>query len=123
MKKYLIQSVLVFIIVIMSGCMQFSLIGGGNKDEMSKIEDTYYGSYYNFWWGYSPEEKLLKSLQNSKSRPLYQVMYNSNYLYSLISVCSLGLAVPVDVHCTLVQEPPKEYKGKIRRKKHNIGEK
>jgi len=101
--------------------MQFSLIGGGNKDENSKSGELYYGSFYDFWWGNSPEEVLLESMNDCDgriaSRPLYQVMYSSNYLYHFASVISLGLVVPIDVRWTLISPEPKQYEGPVRRKK------
>jgi len=101
--------------------MQFSLVGGGNKDENSKGGELYYGSFYDFWWGNSPEEVLLKSMSTPEgkvvSRPLYQVMYSSNYLYNFASIISFGLVVPVDVRWTLISPEPRNYDGPVRRKK------
>lgn len=121
MKKYLLNGLLILFCIGLSGCMQFSLVGGGNKDENSKDGKLYYASFYDFWWGDSPEEVLLKSMRDSEgrvvSRPLYQVMYTSNYLYNFASVVSFGLVVPVDVRWTLVTPEVKEYEGPVRRKK------
>ena len=105
-----------------AGCMQFSLTAGGNKDEESKNGAVYYGSYYGFWWEESPEETLLKFMESKKheknARSLYQVMYSSNYLYTLISFVSFGFCVPLNVRWYLVAPPPEEYRGPVRRKKN-----
>jgi len=100
--------------------MQFSLIGGGNKDENTKSGKVYYGSLYDFWWGNSPQESLLQSIDDSDgrfaSKPLYHVMYSSNYFYHFASVISFGLVVPIDVRWTLISDEPKEYIGPVRKK-------
>lgn len=109
-----------FLCLYAPGCMQFSLVADGDKDEMTKNGDVYFGSYYNFWWGDSPEEAILKDMEahrdENSSRSLYQVMYTSNCFYSFASLFSLGLFVPIDVRWYLVAPSQEEYLGPIRRK-------
>jgi len=79
--------------------MQFSLTAGGNKDEESKNGAVYYGSYYSFWWGKSPEETLLNFMESKKyeknARPLYQVMYSSNTFMHSFPLFLLGSVFPL----------------------------
>ena len=119
-KQTVIVCVLSILCLYISGCMQFSLAAGGDKDEMTKNGAVYYGSYYDFWWGNSPEDSLLEDLENRQDevapRSLYQVMYTSNALYSFVSLVSLGIFVPVDVRWHLTDLPLEEYQGAIRKK-------
>lgn len=118
-KQTVIVCVLSVLCLCISGCMQFSLAAGGDKDEMTKNGAVYYGSYYNFWWGNSPEDSLLEDLENRQDeeapRSLHQVMYTSNALYSFVSLVSLGVFVPVDVRWYLTDLPTEEYQGPIRK--------
>jgi len=119
MKNYLQVISLLVLCFVLFGCMQFSVSNGKIKDEMTKKGDVYWGSYYDFWWKNSPQEDLDTFIQEKKSdkideRPLYQVQYGSNYLYSLTSVFSLGLAVPVEVRWYLIAKETKPYDGEIQ---------
>ena len=108
-KQTVIVCVLSVLCLCISGCMQFPLAAEGNKDEMTKGGGVFYGSYYDFWWSKCPQESLLIDMETYKNevetvRPLYQVLYSSNGLYTLVSIASLGLFVPVDVRWYLT--PP-----------------
>lgn len=108
-KQTVIVCVLSVLCLCISGCMQFPLSAEGNKDEMTKGGGVFYGSYYDFWWSKCPQESLLIDMETYKNevetvRPLYQVLYSSNGLYTLVSIASLGLFVPVDVRWYLT--PP-----------------
>lgn len=108
-KQTVIVSMLSVLCLFISGCMQFPLSAEGNKDEMTKGGGVFYGSYYDFWWSKCPQESLLIDMETYKNevetvRPLYQVLYSSNGLYTLVSIASLGLFVPVDVRWYLT--PP-----------------
>ena len=104
------------------GCMRVSLMAAGNKDENTKGGTVYYGSYYKFWWGDSPEETLLKFMDSKKHErqpsSLYQVVYSSNYFYAFVSFVSLGFCVPMDVRWYLTALPAEEYSGPIRKRKN-----
>lgn len=121
-KQTVFVGMLSVLCLCISGCMQFSLAAGGDKDEMTKNGAVYYGSYYDFWWGNSPEDSLLEDLENRQDeeapRSLYQVMYSSNALYSFVSLVSLGIFVPVDVRWYLTDLPAEEYQGPIRKKQN-----
>jgi len=121
-RRFLSFCLLSILCCYCSGCMQFSLTAGGNKDEESKNGAVYYGSYYSFWWGKSPEETLLNFMESKKyeknARPLYQVMYSSNYLYAFVSFISFGFCVPLDVRWYLIAPVPEEYQGPVRKKKN-----
>ena len=112
---------LMLVLLCCSGCMRVPLIAAGNKDENAKGGAVYYGTYYKFWWGDSPEETLLKFMESKKHerqlRSLYQVEYSSNYLYTFVSFVSLGFSVPLDVRWYLIAPPAEEYHGSIRKRK------
>lgn len=124
-RRFTILKILIccsmLILVSCSGCMRVPLAAAGNKDENTKGGAVYYGTYYDFWWGESPEETLLKFMKTKRHehhpRSLYQVMYSSNYLYTLVSFVSLGFCVPLDVRWYLIALPAEEYNGPIRKKK------
>ena len=119
-RRKFVLSLLSVICLLCSGCMQFSVPSGGNEDEMTKGGDVYYGSYYDFWWGDSPEKARRKDMEarrdETEPRTIHQVIYSSNYLYTFVSFVSFGLFVPIDVRWYLNELPAEEYSGPIRKK-------
>jgi hypothetical protein len=122
MKKIIVIT-FVFIGLFASGCMEMTIVAGGDKND-NKHGRTYWRSYYSdSWWGNSPMEdmqKCIKTIPESEqvkfqTRSLYKVLYSDNYLYSLTAVLSFGLFVPVEIHWWLQDEKAKPYDGPIIR--------
>jgi len=115
MKKMFLLSFVVGLFVLMSGCMDILLKGGGDGNTQLSGKSVYWRSYYSDkWFGNSPQEDLQEIYDKlpkteraeAQTRPLYLVNYHSNYLYSLLSVFSLGIVVPVHIKWEIQKKQP-----------------
>jgi hypothetical protein len=82
----------VVIVMLMQGCANYQARVADGKP----LEQEYEGGMMNaYLWGtyVSPE---IRSAEDCK-RGMYDVVVENNYLYSLASVFTLGIWMPVDV--------------------------
>ncbi|MBT3287840.1 MAG: hypothetical protein HN380_10890 [Victivallales bacterium] len=79
---------------LLTGCMSFAIEGDCQKTPDSHFgKETVHGSFYGFNWDdHSREVK-----KAGDGLGLFKVEYRTNFLYSLISVVSLGTYAPVNV--------------------------
>ena len=77
-----------------SGCTTFDIEGDSYNTPPDKPhgQATHHGSYWGFDWGTWTADK-----ECGEDVGLFRVRYHTNVLYTLGSVCSLGLWVPQDV--------------------------
>jgi len=79
---------------LLTGCMNFAIEGDCPKTPDSHFgKETVHGSFYGFNWDDGSREVK----KADKGLGLFKVEYRTNFLYSLISVFSLGAYAPVHV--------------------------
>lgn len=98
MKKML-GIVVCAIVILGAGCARVVVEGSGTPQECIPRE-TVWQSYYGFAWN----EHAIKKAKDGLG--LYQVTIHDNYCYSLISVASLGLAVPREIEWQVQRPAP-----------------
>ena len=87
-----VAAVVVVIAVSLQGCANYQARVADGKP----LEQAYKGGTMNaYMWGawVSPE---IRSAEDCK-RGMYDVVVENNYLYSLVSVVTLGIWMPMDV--------------------------
>lgn len=93
MKRKLRLLTLLSCLLVLTGCMQFAIEGDCPKTPDSYFgKETIHGSFYGFDW--DSKRQVRKS---GNGLGIFKVEYHTNVLYSLVSLLSLGLYVPVDV--------------------------
>lgn len=94
MKKALSSVILLGMISFLTGCMQFAIEGDCPKTPDSVFEkETVHGSFYGFNW----DDKTRNVRKSSDRLGIAKVEYHTNVFYSIVSLMSLGLYVPVDI--------------------------
>ena len=93
----------------LSGCMTVELKSQAPKNDASAVSECFFGSYYGFWWGENPQERLDASLQRRdgsvSTRAISRAVYGTNAGYGLAALLTLGLFAPVDVYWWPEVEP------------------
>ena len=93
----------------MSGCMTVELKSQAPKNDAAAVCECFFGSYYGYWWGDSPQVRLDSALQRGdrsvSTRGMSRVVYGTNAGYGLVSLLTLGLFAPVDVYWWPEAEP------------------
>lgn len=93
LAKIRLTALLCCLFMGIAGCVTMTIEGDGQKTTESKTgTDTQHGSFYGFLWA---EPEPVTKCDNG--RGLYRARYNTNVVYSLAAVISLGLYVPQTV--------------------------
>ena len=103
MKK---NSLFVFVItmIALTGCNSLPLESKGSPSGTHKPE-TLHASFYGFMW------QPYDIVKTKGSEGFYRINVNNNYLFSLLTVFSLGLYAPIEVEWWEQAEKPEAYTG------------
>jgi hypothetical protein len=105
--------VAVCLVSILTACTHFAIEGDCPKTPDSIYgQETVHGSMYGFNW--DDNSRQVRKAGNRLG--LARVEYRTNALYTLLSIVTLGLYVPVDVDYWVeapdrIEHPPKKHGG------------
>ncbi len=95
--------------IVISGCRSVELQAHGEQDPKPAINrcgllDCCIGSYWEYWITDSPQQILDKWSQHEiggsvSTQGIFRIEVESNLLYDLVTVGTVGLVAPVNVRC------------------------